>query len=97
MMRRHPWFVPALVITLVALITIAVAWKLLKPGAPTRVVLATGAAGGAYEGFGKKYAEIFKREGVTLELKSTKGSVENLALLLDKNNDIEAAFLQSGL
>lgn len=93
-MRRYAWLVPVLLITL---ITIVVAWKLLKPGAPTRVVLATGASGGAYEGFGKKYAEVFKREGVTLELKPTRGSVENLALLLDKNNDVEAALLQSGL
>lgn len=93
-MRRDALLVPVLLITL---ITIVVAWKLLKPGAPTRVVLATGASGGAYEGFGKKYAEVFKREGVTLELKPTKGSVENLALLLDKNNDVEAALLQSGL
>jgi uncharacterized protein len=69
----------------------------MKPGVPTRVVMATGAPGGAYEGFGKKYAEIFKREGVTLELKSTKGSVENLTLLLDSGNDIEAAFLQTGI
>ncbi|MBL0121683.1 MAG: TAXI family TRAP transporter solute-binding subunit [Betaproteobacteria bacterium] len=93
-MRRYAWLVPTL---LIVLVTVVVAWKLLKPGAPTRVVLATGATGGAYEGIGKKYAEIFKRDGVTLELKPTKGSVENLALLLDKNNDIEAALVQSGL
>ncbi len=92
--RQYYWLVPAL---LIALVVTVVGLKLLKPGAPTRVVLATGARGGAYEGFGAKYAEIFKREGVTLELKSTKGSVENLGLLLDKTNDIEAALLQSGI
>jgi uncharacterized protein len=92
--RRYYWVIPVL---LIAVIAVFVAYKLLKPGAPTRVVLATGAPGGAYEGFGAKYAEIFKREGVKLEVKSTKGSVENLALLIDKTNDIEAAFLQSGI
>ena len=93
-MRRYAWLIPLI---LIALITAVVAWKFLKPGVPTRVVMATGAPGGAYEGFGKKYAEIFKREGVALELKSTKGSVENLALLLDTKNDIEAALLQTGI
>ena len=92
--RRHVWLVPLL---LIALITIVVALKLLKPGVPTRVVLATGAPGGAYEAFGARYAEIFKRDGVTLVLKPTKGSVENLGLLLEPKNDVEAAFLQSGI
>ena len=92
--RRYVWLVPLL---LIALITIVVALKLLKPGVPTRVVLATGAPGGAYEAFGARYAEIFKRDGVTLVLKPTKGSVENLGLLLEPKNDVEAAFLQSGI
>jgi TRAP transporter TAXI family solute receptor len=93
-LRQYYWLIPAL---LIALVAIFVGMKLLKPGAPTRVVLATGAAGGAYEGYGAKYVEIFKREGVKLDIKPTKGSVENLALLIDKTNDIEAAFLQSGI
>lgn len=93
-LRQYYWLLPAL---LIALIAIFVGMKLLKPGAPTRVVMATGAPGGAYEGYGAKYVEIFKREGVKLDIKPTKGSVENLALLMDKTNDIEAAFLQSGI
>ena len=93
-LRRYVWLVPVL---LIAAVTVVVATKLLKPGAPTRVVLATGAPGGAYEAFGARYAEIFKRDGVTLVVKPTKGSVENLGLLLDTKNDIEAAFLQSGI
>jgi TRAP transporter TAXI family solute receptor len=92
--RQYYWVIPLLLVTAIA---IFVGLKLLKPGAPTRVVLATGAPGGAYEGYGKQYVEIFKREGVKLDIKPTKGSVENLALLLDKTNDIEAAFLQSGI
>ncbi len=93
-LRQYYWLIAAL---LIALIATLVGLKLLKPGAPTRVVLATGAPGGAYEGYGAKYVEIFKREGVKLDIKPTKGSVENLALLIDKTNDIEAAFLQSGI
>ena len=93
-LRQYYWIIPAL---LIALIVIFVGLKVLKPGAPTRVVLATGAPGGAYESYGAKYVEIFKREGVKLDIKPTKGSVENLALLIDKTNDIEAAFLQSGI
>jgi TRAP transporter TAXI family solute receptor len=93
-LRQYYWLIPAL---LIAAVAVFAGLKMLKPGAPTRVVLATGAAGGAYEGYGAKYVEIFKREGVKLDIKPTKGSVENLALLIDKTNDIEAAFLQSGI
>ncbi len=72
-------------------------WKLIKPSAPARIVMATGPAGGAYAVFGKRYAEIFKRDGVTLELRESKGSVENIALLKDTTNDVEVALLQSGV
>jgi uncharacterized protein len=72
-------------------------WKLIKPSAPTRIVMATGPSGGAYAIFGKRYAEIFKRDGVTLELRESKGSVENIALLRDTTNDVEVALLQSGV
>jgi TRAP transporter TAXI family solute receptor len=87
----------AVFVALLALAALLGAWKLLKPSAPTRVVMVTGSSGGAYASLGKRYVEIFKREGVTLELRETKGSVENLELLKRLDNDIEAGFVQSGI
>jgi uncharacterized protein len=87
----------AVFVALLALAALLGAWKLLKPSAPTRVVMVTGSSGGAYASLGKRYVEIFKREGVMLELRETKGSVENLELLKRLDNDIEAGFVQSGI
>jgi TRAP-type uncharacterized transport system substrate-binding protein len=47
--------------------------------------------------FAKTYQEIMAREGVTLNIKPTAGSVENLKLLQAKSNGVEVALVQGGL
>ena len=64
---------------------------------PHRIVMATGREDGAYHRFAQRYAEILKKEGITLELRSTKGSVENLNLLQDENSGVSVALVQSGI
>ncbi|UCG73970.1 MAG: TAXI family TRAP transporter solute-binding subunit [Chromatiales bacterium] len=71
------------------------AYQFVGPPPPSRIAMATGQPGGAYERFGKRYAEVLARDGITVELKSTAGSVENLALL--DAGDADIAFVQSGL
>lgn len=73
------------------------AYQFVGPAPPLRVVMATGPAEGAYHAYGKIYARRFAREGIALELKSTAGSAENLALLRDPNSDVALAFLQGGI
>ena len=43
--------------------------------------MTTGSAEGACHGFAQKYREILARDGITLELKASGGSVDNLARL----------------
>ena len=69
---------PFVVLTLALL---AVAYWALDPTPPQRVVLATGTDLGAYAEFGKRYAQVLKEYGVTVELRSTQGAAENLQLL----------------
>ena len=64
---------------------------------PRRIVLAAGAVDGAYYRFAERYRQLLKSEGVTLEIQQTKGSVENLELLLNKDSDVRVAFVQSGV
>ena len=73
-----------------------VAYRMLDPTPPKRVVLATGTAQGAYAEFGKRYAEILKGYGITVELRETQGAAENLALLRDPNSGVDIAFVQGG-
>src|SRR5437660_319424 len=64
---------------------------------PKKIVIATGGKTGAYYQFGQKYAAELKKEGFTLEVKETKGSIENLQLLKDDASGVDVAIVQSGL
>ncbi len=81
---------------LVALVLLAGAYFILKPTPPKRVVLATGPEDSAYAEFGKRYAEDLKRYGITVVLKATRGSYDNLHLLRDPKQDVDLAFVQGG-
>ena len=64
---------------------------------PRRLVIATGAREGAYFRFAQRYAELLKPEGITLDIRCTEGSVENLRLLMDEHSDVSVAFVQTGI
>jgi len=64
---------------------------------PKKIVIATGSKTGAYYQFAQKYAAALKKEGLTLEVLETKGSVENLQLLRDEKAGVEVAIVQSGV
>ena len=74
----------------------ALAYRALDPTPPQRVVLATGVDQGAYAEFGKRYAAALAKFGVTVELRKTQGSAENLALLRNPKSDVDIAFVQGG-
>jgi TRAP transporter TAXI family solute receptor len=80
-------------------IALAVAWWTVRPAPPKRIVLSAGAMGGAYLNFAQRYAEILARDGVTVEVRMSPGSIENLRRLRLPAADPQAAdvaFLQSG-
>jgi len=84
---------PFVVFTLVLL---WLAYLILDPTPPTRVVLATGSEQGAYAEFGKRYATELARYGIEVELRTTAGAAENRRLLRDANSGVDIAFMQSG-
>jgi TRAP-type uncharacterized transport system substrate-binding protein len=63
---------------------------------PRSIVMATGAKGGANYELGIRYQEILARAGVTLKLRPTAGSLENLALLRDPQSGVSVGFIQGG-
>ena len=79
-----------------ALALLALAYWVLDPTPPTRVVLATGTDQGAYAEFGKRYAQVLKGYGVTVELRATQGAAENLERLRDPASGVDIAFVQGG-
>jgi TRAP-type uncharacterized transport system substrate-binding protein len=83
--------------TILAIVLICVvAYWLVDPSPPKRVTMSTGQENSAYEEFGKKYAQELAKYGITLTLKRSLGSQENLQRLRDPESDTDIAFVQSG-
>jgi TRAP transporter TAXI family solute receptor len=62
---------------------------------PKTVRMAAGAPGGAYHAIAERYRALFARDGLTLEIVETAGSVENAALI--GSGAVDAALLQGGI
>lgn len=69
---------------------------LVGPPLPKKVVIATGSKAGVYFKVAQQYRELLAEDGVELEIRNTKGSVENLDLLRDDTQDISVAIVQGG-
>jgi TRAP-type uncharacterized transport system substrate-binding protein len=72
------------------------AWRVLDPTPVKRLVIATGPEGSAYEEFGRRYAPLLRAQGVAVELRTTQGAGDNLALLRDGKSGVQVAFVQGG-
>lgn len=80
-----------------AMLLIGAAIYLIRPAPPGVIRLATGVPGGGYDTFGQQYQRILEREGITVELVRTNGSIENLELLAGEEPTVDVAFVQGGL
>ena len=85
---------PALILALGGFI---IAYQFVEPSPPKHLVMATGPQDGAYYLLGLKYQQILARYNVSLELRNTAGSVENLDLLLKPDGAVDIAFMQGGI
>jgi len=88
-------FATAWWIFLIVGIGFVVAYQFVKPAPPSRIVITTGAESGAYYQFAKRYEAILARNGVTLEVKTSAGSLENLQRL--KDDEAQVGFVQGGV
>ena len=83
-----------------ALLTLAgffVAYQFVEPAPPSTIVMSTGGVDGAYHRFAGRYAAALASDGVKLMLKSSAGSVENIARLTNSDAAVEVALVQGGV
>jgi len=92
---KRSWLIILGVLAIFAAITTA--FLIANPPPPKTITIATGAEGGTYSEYAKRYKEFFAKRGITLNLIPTKGAQENVDLLLEPNSGIDLAFVQSGL
>jgi TRAP transporter TAXI family solute receptor len=92
--ERLKIYLPSLMVTLLGFV---VAFQFVKPAPPKTITIATGDPKGAYYAFGRRYREILAQYGISLNVRSTKGSVENLDLLRKPSEGVDIAFIQGGV
>ena len=85
---------PAALLTAVVL---AVAYKFVDPAPPHHLVISTSVSEGDYLTYAKLYRDILKEAGVTLEVRTSSGGMENYSLLKDEKSDVEVGFVHDGI
>ena len=88
-------FATAWWVILLAGIGFAVAYQFVEPAPPKKIVISTGGESGAYYQFAQRYASILAKNGVTLEVRASAGSLENMARL--SNDEAQIGFVQGGV
>ncbi len=68
-----------------------------EPPPPRKFVIASGARNGAYFHHAEQYAAELQKDHITVEVRETAGSVENLRLLGEEGSGVAAAIVQSGV
>jgi hypothetical protein len=87
-------FGPALVFSLAA-IWLAV-W-LIKPAPPNTITISAGPKGSSFYNAAEKYAKILARNGITLNVLASEGSLQNVQRLADQKQPVDLALVQSGV
>ncbi len=82
-------------IVLIVGIGFVVAYQFVQPAPPSHIVITTGGEAGAYYQFAKRYAALLARDGITLEVRASAGSLQNLERL--KAGEADIAFVQGGV
>ena len=80
-----------------AIIGFLVAYLFVDPAPPRAITIACGPQESANLIFAKAYQAFMAKQGVTLNIKTTAGSVENLELLQAESDGVEVAFVLGGL
>ena len=84
-------------ILLIVVVAFAIAGRFIRPAPPTRLVMTAGTEGSAFRIYAERYGKILARNGITLEILSSSGSVENLKRLSDPKQRVDVGFVQGGL
>ena len=88
-------FATAWWIFLIVGIGFVVAFQFVEPAPPKKIIITTGSDAGAYYAYAGRYAAILARNGITLEIRTSAGSLENLDRL--EKDEVQVGFVQGGV
>jgi len=72
-------------------------YKFIDPAPPTKIVISTGSKESIYSSYASIYREYLKADGISLEIRESKGDIHNLELLKDDKSGVDIAFVQDGI
>ena len=90
--RWYLFKVLAAILCIVGIVWLGLAYFI--PAPPAKFAIATGQRNQIYQAIGNRYRDILARSHVDLEVKLTKGAVENIELLNDPASGIKAGIAQ---
>jgi len=82
---------------LIGLVAVAAAYWVVRPAPPTTLSIASGPEGSIFRQTAEKYRQILARNGVTLRIRPSDGSLDNLKQLLDPAAPVDVGFVQGGV
>lgn len=98
---REPSLGRVLTFSAIGLALLAIAlWyaiSLVVPSPQREVVIATGVESGGYHAIGMLYKQMLEAQGISVNLRTTAGAVENLALIHDAKSGVNVALVQGGI
>ena len=97
---RISWRDLALTLGPVLAISLAAIWialRFVQPAPPDTIVMTSGPEGSTFYRHAERYRKILARNGVNLEILSSRGSLQNLERLGDPSFRVDVGFVQGGL
>lgn len=82
-------------IVLITAIGLVIAYQFVAPEPPRRITITTGSEAGAYYAYARRYAALLAAKGITLEVRTSAGSHQNLERL--EKGEADVAFVQGGI
>lgn len=96
-MTRGEWLKFAIPVVLVCIAILYITARYLRPAPPSSITISTGGTDGAYYKFAMLYKELLAKDGISLIIDTSAGSVENLERLRFIPPKADVAFVQGGL
>jgi uncharacterized protein len=95
--RKQALVVWGWILALSAAALVATYMMFVEAPPPHKIVIASGGRNGAYFRHAQQYAEELQGAGLSVEVRETAGSMENLRLLGQDGSDVSVAIVQSGV
>ncbi|UJJ31305.1 TAXI family TRAP transporter solute-binding subunit [Halopseudomonas maritima] len=88
--RTNLWIVP------LALLLVWLLFRFLDPAPPKVLVMTTGSESGSYHQFGLAMQQELAKQNLELQLRPSRGSLDNLQRLTDGSGEVQLGLIQSG-